>query len=151
MSRVSRQTGLTLIEVLVALLVLSIGILGAAIVQLNALKQTDSAMRSSQASFVVNDLFERVRANSDVDYGLGSLSQAPSSGDLNNPRDQDLFDFADQLRRMLGDDVEATVVHAGARLRVAVDWNDSRAQGEDAVRRTLTLDSLVRPARSAGP
>jgi type IV pilus assembly protein PilV len=142
---------MTLIEVLVALLVLSIGILGAAIVQLNALKQTDSAMRSSQASFVVNDLFERVRANSDVDYGLGSLSQAPSSGNLNNPRDQDLFDFADQLRRMLGDDVEATVVHADARLRVAVDWNDSRAQGEGAVRRTLTLDSLIRPARSAGP
>jgi type IV pilus assembly protein PilV len=41
------QRGMTLIEVLVALLILTVGLLGAAAVQLNALKYTDSSrMRS---------------------------------------------------------------------------------------------------------
>lgn len=151
MTQVSRQTGMTLIEVLVALLVLSIGILGAAMLQLNALKQTDSAMFGSQASFVAHDLLERVRANPDAHYGLGSLDQAPSSGNPAIPRDQDLFDFADQLRRMLGDDVEASIVHDDIRVTVTLDWNDSRAQGEHAVRDTLILSSLIRPIRSEVP
>lgn len=52
----SRQAGMTLIEVLVALVVFSIGALGVAMLQLNALKHTDSAMRSTQASFIAQDL-----------------------------------------------------------------------------------------------
>ncbi|WP_296178860.1 type IV pilus modification protein PilV [Pseudomonas sp. UBA1879] len=151
MRRVSGQRGMTLIEVLVALLVMSVGILGVAILQLNALKQTDSAMRSTQASFVAHDLLERIRANPGADYGLGSLSQAPTSGNPNIPRDQDLFDFADQLRRMLGSDVEASVAQTAARVTVTLDWSDSRAQGENPARQTLTLSSLTRPSRSAEP
>jgi type IV pilus assembly protein PilV len=142
---------MTLIEVLVALLVLSIGILGAAILQLNALKQTDSAMRGTQASFVAHDLLERVRANPDAHYGLGALSQAPASGNPTVPRDQDLFDFADQLRRMLGNDVEASIVHTGATVKVTLDWNDSRAQGENATRQTLTLSSMIQSVRGEEP
>jgi type IV pilus assembly protein PilV len=138
------QLGATLIEVMVALLVLSVGILGVAILQLNALKHSDSAMRSTQASFIAQDLLERVRANPDGNYAMASLSQAPTSGNLESPRDQDLFDFADQLRRMLGSDVQASIAVSGARVTVTVDWNDSRAQGNEQSTRTLTLSSAVR-------
>jgi type IV pilus assembly protein PilV len=138
------QLGATLIEVMVALLVLSVGILGVAILQLNALKHSDSAMRSTQVSFIAQDLLERVRANPDGNYAMASLSQAPTSGNLESPRDQDLFDFADQLRRMLGSDVQASIAVSGARVTVTVDWNDSRAQGNEQSTRTLTLSSAVR-------
>lgn len=143
----SRQAGMTLIEVLVALVVFSIGALGVAMLQLNALKHTDSAMRSTQASFIAQDLLERIRANPDANYALSSLNQAPTSGNPDNPRDQDLFDFADQLRRMVGDDVQATVSVLGAHVTLELDWDDSRAEGETGHRQTLTLSSLTRALR----
>ncbi|MGA9223012.1 MAG: type IV pilus modification protein PilV, partial [Pseudomonas graminis] len=62
----ARQQGTTLIEVLVALLVLAIGLLGAAALQLNALKYTDSSRLSSQASFIAYDMMDRIRANPDA-------------------------------------------------------------------------------------
>jgi len=146
------QAGVTLIEVLVALLVLAIGLLGASMLQLNALKHTDSALRSSQAGFIAHDLLERVRANPGANYALASLSQAPSSGNFGNPRDQDLFDFAEQLRRMLGDDVEASIKVAGAHVMVNLDWNDARAEGGGRQQRqTLTVSSLIGPTQSARP
>lgn len=147
----SKQTGATLIEVMVALLVLSAGILGVAILQLNALKHSDSAMRSTQVSFIAQDLLERIRANSEAHYAMASLSQAPTSGNLDNPRDQDLYDFADQLRRMAGSDVQASIAVAGAQVTVTVDWNDSRAQGDEAPTQTLTLNTQIKPVWGSQP
>lgn len=147
----SAQAGVTLIEVLVALLVFSVGVLGVATLQLNALKHTDSAMRSTQVSFIVHDLLERIRANPDANYAMAELSQAPASGNLDIPRDQDLFDFADQLRRTVGDDAKASVAMSGARVTITLDWNDSRAQGHGAARQTMTLTSVTTVARGARP
>lgn len=143
----SGQAGMTLIEVLVALVVFSIGALGVAMLQLNALKHTDSAMRSTQVSFIAQDLLERIRANPEANYGLSSLSQAPTTGNPDNPRDQDLFDFADQLRRMVGEDVQASVSVDGAHVTLALEWDDYRAEGETGHRQTLTLSSLTRAFR----
>ncbi|TDV65793.1 type IV pilus modification protein PilV [Pseudomonas sp. LP_7_YM] len=147
----SAQAGVTLIEVLVALLVLSVGVLGVATLQLNALKHTDSAMRSTQVSFIVHDLLERIRANPQANYALVELSHAPTSGNPEIPRDQDLFDFADQLRRTVGDDAKASIAISGARVTVTLDWNDSRAQGQGAARQTMTLTSVTTPERGAHP
>ncbi len=83
------QEGMTLIEVLVALLILGVGLLGAAAVQLNALKYTDSARMTSQASFIAYDMLDRIRANAAADYTV----TPPTAGNLNVARDQDLYDF----------------------------------------------------------
>ena len=71
------QEGMTLIEVLVALLILTVGILGAAAVQLNSLKYTDSSRMTSQASFIAYDMMDRIRANSGAD---GALTSRASPG-----------------------------------------------------------------------
>ena len=52
-----------MIEVLVATVILAGGLLGAAAVQLNALKHTDSALMTTQASFIAYDMLDRIRAN----------------------------------------------------------------------------------------
>ncbi|MFJ3483598.1 type IV pilus modification protein PilV [Pseudomonas sp. NPDC090202] len=137
------QTGMALTEVLVALLVFSLGVLGAALLQLNALKYSDSAMRSSQVSFLAHDLLERIRANPDSHYALSSLGQAPAFGNLDSPRDQDLFDFARQLRRMAGEDVQASVAVTGAQVTVTVEWNDARAGQQAGEKQLLTVSSLI--------
>ncbi|MDX1587851.1 MAG: type IV pilus modification protein PilV [Oleiphilaceae bacterium] len=60
-----RQGGISLIEVLVSVLLLSVGILGVASLQMYALKVNSEANLQSQASLQVKDLIERVRLNPD--------------------------------------------------------------------------------------
>lgn len=134
---------MTLIEVMVALLVTAVGVLGAALLQLNALKYTDSAMRSLQVSFIAQDLIERIRANPQGHYALASLAQAPAWANLDNPRDQDLFDFASQLQRAVGDDAEASVVVNGQTVSIELQWNDSRAAQHDPRLQTMSLSAVV--------
>jgi type IV pilus assembly protein PilV len=57
------QRGTTLIETLVALLVLSIGLLGVAGLQLTSLRNNRSAHLRSQAQVMAYDITDRMRAN----------------------------------------------------------------------------------------
>ena len=70
------QDGTTLIEILVTLLVISIGALGIAALQLTSLKYNSGASIRTQASLLSNDLMDRMRANRDVaitgNYNVGS-------------------------------------------------------------------------------
>ncbi len=61
--RGSRQTGMTLIEILISLLILSVGLLGMAGLQTVSLRNTQSAYQRTQAAVLSSDIVERVRAN----------------------------------------------------------------------------------------
>ncbi len=60
---VKSNKGFTLIEVLIAVLVLSIGLLGLASLQANALRSNFGAYARSQAVILANDMADRIRAN----------------------------------------------------------------------------------------
>lgn len=62
-SRPCTQRGVGLVEILVALLVMSIGLLGYAGLQLRALSSTEDAHYRTQAIAIAQDLTERVAAN----------------------------------------------------------------------------------------
>ncbi|MGB0468086.1 MAG: type IV pilus modification protein PilV [Pontibacterium sp.] len=55
--------GYTLIEVLVALVIISVGLLGMAGLQITSLKQNQSAYMRSQANILAYDIIDRMRAN----------------------------------------------------------------------------------------
>lgn len=57
------ERGMTLVEVLVALLVLSIGLLGIAALQTTGLRSTQTAGARSQAVMLSYDIIDRMRAN----------------------------------------------------------------------------------------
>lgn len=57
------QTGLNLLEVLIATLVLSLGLLGLAGLQVSSLKTTQNASLKQTATLVLYDLLERMRSN----------------------------------------------------------------------------------------
>ena len=59
----TQQSGFTLIEVLVSVLVLSIGLVGVAALQGVSLKNTQSAFMRSQATALAYDVADRMRAN----------------------------------------------------------------------------------------
>lgn len=145
------QTGMTLIEVMIALVILSVGLLGAAAVQINALKYTDSAMLHSHASFAAYDILDRMRGNPNADYSLASLASAPSVANLSVPRDQDLFDFALNLNRFAGEDADARISLAGGEVEISITWNDHRAAIAETDVQTFTLNSRVAADRQVQP
>lgn len=61
--RSAREGGMTLVEVLVALLVLSIGLLGIAALQTTGLRATQTAGARTQATLLAYDIIDRMRAN----------------------------------------------------------------------------------------
>jgi type IV pilus assembly protein PilV len=61
-----RQSGMTLIEVLIAAIVLAIGLLGVAAIQVKALQGAGNAQFRSKATDLTSALADRVRANLDA-------------------------------------------------------------------------------------
>ena len=131
------QEGTTLIEVLVALLILTVGLLGAAAFQLNALKYTDSARMSSQASFIAYDMLDRIRANSGADYTV----TPPTSGNLNVARDQDLYDFTSNITALLGSTATGSVTLNQRVYTITINWSDARAANATGTTRSFVLTS----------
>lgn len=154
-----RQAGISLIEVLVAMLVMTLALLGAAALQLNSLKYTDSARLRTQASFIAYDMMERIRANNAGNYVLANLNAAPTAGSLTDPRVQDLFDFATNVRTMGGTAAAASITLVNSVYTISITWSDDRAgnmvtannsEGTGATFQTFTLTSRVAaPATAA--
>ena len=131
------QEGTTLIEVLVAMLILAVGLLGAAAIQLNALKYTDSSRMTSQASFIAYDMMDRIRANSAADYTV----TPPTSASLSVARDQDLYDFTTNIASALGATATGSVALNQRVYTITITWDDSRAANTANARRSFVLTS----------
>lgn len=137
------QTGMTLIEVLVAVLILAIGLLGAAVIQLNALKYTDSSRMTSQASFIAYDMLDRIRANAGVDYSWGQGERAPASIATASVRDVDLHDFEANILGFAGMSAKGSVAISANEVTVSITWDDSRGTNSPGARETFTLTSRI--------
>ncbi|MFJ2537986.1 MULTISPECIES: type IV pilus modification protein PilV [unclassified Pseudomonas] len=131
------QEGMTLIEVLVALLILTVGLLGAAAVQLNALKYTDSSRMTSQASFIAYDMMDRIRANSGADYTV----TPPTSGNLSVARDQDLYDFTTNIVGFGGPTATGSITLNQRVYTITITWSDARAANTASAQRSFVLTS----------
>jgi type IV pilus assembly protein PilV len=136
------QSGVSLIEVLISMLILGIGILGAAALQLNALKYTDSSTLNTQASFIAYDMMDRIRANPQGNYALSSIDSAPAAN-LNVPRDQDLSDFANNIRSIGGASAAGSIAIVDRVVTISISWDDARAANVAGTVQTFTLTSRV--------
>lgn len=80
----ARCGGFTLVEILVAVLVMAIGLLGIAALQTTALQFTRGAYYRSQATSLAYDIADRMRANREAalggDYDVAFADPAPTCG-----------------------------------------------------------------------
>jgi type IV pilus assembly protein PilV len=76
----NKSSGFTLIEVLITVVILSIGLLGMAGIQIQGLRGTTSSTVRSQATILANDIAERIRMNVD---GL-NIDGDPVNSDYTN-------------------------------------------------------------------
>lgn len=77
----SRQRGITLIESLIAILIMAVGILGIMGVQMRTLNDTQTGVRRAQAIRLIEDLSERLKVNpnglSNIDGYLLAWKEKP--------------------------------------------------------------------------
>ena len=126
----SRRTrGFTLVEALVALLVISIGLLGIAAMQLTSLRSNHSSSLRSQATLLAYDIVDRMRANQNAAnngaYDI-ALSATAAGGTVAG---DDLVRWKQNLTNTLPAG-KGAVARSGAgsatKFTVTVQWDDSR-------------------------
>lgn len=122
--------GASLIEVLVTMVILSIGLLGLAGLQLTNVKNAQNAYYRSQATFLAYDILDRMRANRVVaaDYVVAVGSSTASGANLVAVADVAAWKTA--LSNDLPDG-EGSLAVAGNLVTVRVEWDDRRASAGD--------------------
>ncbi len=134
-----RQRGFYLLEALVAALVLAIGLLSVAVLQIIGLRNTDSAAYYSQATTLATEIIDRMRINRtsalDGNYDIAIGSAAGGS----TIEATDLIGWkADMAGRLPAGDGAVNCVATPGFCVVTVQWNDSRATaGANAAQVTL--------------
>jgi type IV pilus assembly protein PilV len=141
----SRQRGVTIVEGLVALVILSVGMLGIASLYVTSLKTGRTALLRTQAVNLVNGIIDSIRANgtAGVAYELDTLAEAPTA-DPEAPAicgadgvctaaeiaDQDLMNWAAALNAALpGPEASIAYTDSAAGVpdiyTVSVSWQES--------------------------
>ncbi|MCS3902961.1 type IV pilus assembly protein PilV [Methylohalomonas lacus] len=127
----SINSGFSLLEVMIALFVLSIGLLGLAALQSVALKSNHSAYHRSQATFLAYDIMDRMRANKNAakagNYNVEMGANPSGSGSL---AANDVSDWVNNHVAQLlpAGDGSINCDNQGMCL-VIVQWDESRAGG----------------------
>ena len=135
--RIRKQTnlqGFTLIEVLVALLVLSVGLLGLASLQANGLRMNYSAYTRTQAVLLANDISDKMRANpTQIAAGKFNNVTGPSANPdcVNSACAPDEIADYDISNWYLGMQQElpngtGTITRNGILFTITVMWDDER-------------------------
>lgn len=139
--KINHLGGFTLLEVLIALMILSIGLLGLAALQANTLKVNHGALQRSQAIFLTYDMMDRLRANrtaalaGQCDIALGATLTGTDMCDTDVTDWQNNF-VAEFLPAGVGSiDCTATANVCV----VTVQWDESRQSG-GTLSFTITTD-----------
>jgi type IV pilus assembly protein PilV len=97
--KVGRSSGFTLVEVLIALVVLSIGMLGIAALYLDSLRASRAALSRTQAVTLAGDIGERIRANREPAnaYHCAGVCDIDNPPGLNAVADEDIVAWLDAM------------------------------------------------------
>ena len=124
----ARQQGVSMIEVLIAILVSVIGLFGAMKMQMNAVSNTHSSYFRSQAAIVSEALVDQMRVNSTAaltgKYDITLTESAPISGGLEVA---DLTQWRSDLAAGLPSGVGSVACVSVTRIcNLVIQWDDSR-------------------------
>lgn len=125
-----KTSGFTLIEILVSLVVLSLGLLGIMAMQMNSLQVNQLATDRTQATLSAIDIIDRMRANPTValaeSYDIDLDTSTPDAGAT--LVSQDLNEWRTSLSNWLPEGTGSVDVD-GNIVTVVIQWNESRARG----------------------
>lgn len=122
--------GFSLIEVLVALFILALGVLGAAALQMNALKFNQTAAMRTDATFLAYEISDRIRANRkaarDGDY-VHAMGAAKPTGSTIAETDLNAWLTSVAQKLPSGD---GSVAQNGDVFTITVTWSEARVRAD---------------------
>ena len=132
MSRIrnrERLRGFSLIEVLVSIVVLSVGLLGVAALQVGGLRVSQSSFYRAQAAQLATDMADRLRANAgearSCELAIGDATpESPA-----NTCERDLAEWRSRLLALPGGTGGVDVDLASNLVTITVQWDDARGGG----------------------
>jgi type IV pilus assembly protein PilV len=132
----TRQRGMTLVEILVAIVVLSVGLLGLAGLQLKGMQVNQGSAYRWQAALLVEDIADRMRADrTSAQNGQYNVTGGVPATTGSSTTQSVLQDWWSRVQAQLPG-AQATIgpVAPGATansfsIPISVTWNDTRAQG----------------------
>jgi type IV pilus assembly protein PilV len=154
----SRSHGFTLLEVLIALLVLSFGLLGLAALQAYSVKANQSANFRSQATALANMMLDNIRANRvnlsqyyANDYVVGDCFGVPPA---TPPAAFELGEWQREISCLLPNGRGAVAPISANEVAVCIRWSDERwttTSGTTAGRCTDDAATFGAGLASGGP
>lgn len=128
----TRQQGATLIEVLIAMVVLAIGLLGLAGLQSTSIQSNQGSYYRSQATVLANDMADRMRANRTAalagGYVIATAPTSSSSNTVSGTRaEKDKAEWLNALAETLPLGTGKITLNNNIFL-IEVIWNDNRAR-----------------------
>jgi type IV pilus assembly protein PilV len=129
-----RQSGSTLLEVLVAVVILAFGLLGLAGLQATSVKSNHSAYLRSQASLLAYDMADRMRATR-------SAAEAGRYDQDSEHTERTTWDQA--ITRTLGAGSTGTVVRNENFATITITWNDNRGRIRQSDAADVAAQSFV--------
>lgn len=135
-SRKSKQPGFTLLEVLITLVILSIGLLGLAGLQAVGLSQNHSAYHRSQATQAAYSIADQMRANQAASANYLTGFMLPSAATVQagctaggcsaaQMAENDLFEWNETMTNTLPGGI-GTITLAGTVVTITINWDDNR-------------------------
>lgn len=127
----SRAYGFSLIEVLIAVLILGFGLLGFALLQTMSVRFVQSANYRTQATNLSYELLDQIRINRVAaslyagTYAATTDNCVPSTG-AGITKDKFMLAWRCRLGLALGDGANASVAKSGDVITVTVSWGDER-------------------------
>lgn len=135
MKALSAQRGISLLETLIAVLILAIGLLGVAGMQTTNLKNSQSAHQRTMAVILTGSMAERIRANTAI-AGSGAFALAKTcaaislAGSIQNVERTQWIDEIQLALGATGASCGQVSYDAPNRIyTIVVSWDDSRALG----------------------
>lgn len=125
------QQGDSLIEVMVAMVVLAIGLLGVAALQASSLRNNQSSFERSQAQILTYEILDAMRANHAAAqagaYDMAETCSLPDPGATLATRDR--ARWIRDLHAGVGSDGCGSISRDGEIYTITVRWNDVRGTG----------------------
>lgn len=143
-SQTIRQSGFSLLEIVITLFIISIGILGLVIMQATGLNSNQRAYQRSQATILAYDMADRMRANTSAINNYLTSFMVPTSATRQvgcittgvcstaDMAQNDLYEWNIALSTALPDSNGAITTNGAGLYTVIVRWDDDRSGTIDA-------------------
>ena len=138
-----KNKGIALIEVLVAVLILGVGLLGMAALQGMSTKMTNNAQQRTQAVMLSGDILERIRANRPARAAYAginindpncNLNFAPGGGAVSA---NDIAEWTNLLGCLLPEPIATVNIAANDVVTVTITWTSQADDSPPVVVRTV--------------